>query len=386
MLCKTCGTDKNVRGIFCLNCMAKMPDEKDCHNHNRSDWNEKTDGYLPYRHKKDITAQNNVQKPIPTTSENIIAKILSLRKKDYTIRQIARELKLPQTKVFRVLKNGWNMVNKKRNKVVEQGWNMVEQTPVFTDDNPNKLIGTEMNNTISSLYSSHHYGYEILAKGKINDIKEGELHYAGNKLNPYPYRIIRIKEGTEEAITIEVRPSKGNLRLNISVKKEYIERFKSDKPAELTDIARNKVLAELQALAERNRMTYNVSSFGELYEPHLVVEDAGINSFVSEEGISREEKDKLAQDGIKLGDRSHPNEIEFTKDAEGRGERLKWVIDEFPKHIAEYNENIRTHLAAVTELKETNKDIRGAIIELKEQNKAFNDRFINLIEELQKRR
>lgn len=110
-------------------------------------------------------------------------------------------------------------------------------------------------------------------------------------------------------------------------------------------------------------------------QSHHVVEDQGANAVIAPT-IQKYEQDIYAQIGTKVCQTSHKGKVEH--EGRGRADRivqgsqiakgLEYLCLDFPDHFGKvaqqqnrYDENIRAHLSAITEMRDTMKDIRDGL-------------------------
>jgi hypothetical protein len=112
-------------------------------------------------------------------------------------------------------------------------------------------------------------------------------------------------------------------------------------------------------------------TFTEKSEPHYNLDDDRLNEVLIP--IIAAGGDKAKQAGILPGDASHPDQVEFTG-ATGRQayDRLGWLLNDFPQDwkaerevVKEFAINIKSHMAAINEIRDTLKEMRNYYKEMR---------------------
>jgi len=163
-----------------------------------------------------------------------------------------------------------------------------------------------------AFYSSHHIAFAIHFRGIISD---GYQYKTGNNNSVRGVRI-------------------NTLRSRIDAKNQTIviwpDRIEAETVAEHKKFALEIVKEELASLARNNHLDLDWKSLKQVSKAHFVVEHDSINEEMLD-SVTKEDKSKLQEQGITLGDRSHPHNIEFTgMKSEERARTFLWLLDEFP--------------------------------------------------------
>lgn len=199
-------------------------------------------------------------------------------------------------------------------------------TTNYNNTNTNNNNNNNKNNNNKKLFSIHHLAYSIKYEGIIT---EGKEYLTGNKKNKYKARRI-----VNNRVIIDVKGKTITTWLN-----SYTEKICDITLENVVKRGEEVIIEELLSLARKNGIMLDFSSFKRIVEPHIVIEEQGINKLVEE--IRKDVAVGLKEKGISINDSSHAGKIEFDgNDAETRAKALEYLTGDF---ILEWKEFFQAH-------------------------------------------